>query len=102
MTEHPRDDLAAYALGALDPHERQAVDAHLETCASCRAEVDAYRAALVRYAAAAVVLLAASRVPRSAARPCVSRLVRSPRARRPGPLRLSHRRTIGLRASPAC
>lgn len=53
MTEHPRDDLAAYALGALDDRERGDVDAHLATCRSCAAEVDAYRSALVAYAAAA-------------------------------------------------
>ena len=52
MIEHPRDDLAAYTLGALDDAEARAIDAHLATCGSCRAEVDAYRAALVAYAAA--------------------------------------------------
>ena len=52
MTEHPRDDLAAYALAALDDAERAAVDAHLATCRTCTAEVDAYRSALVAYAAA--------------------------------------------------
>ena len=37
MTEHPTDDLAAYALGILDPEELRALSAHLSTCASCRA-----------------------------------------------------------------
>ncbi len=38
MTTHPIDDLAAYALGILDPAEEQAVTAHLDGCAACRAE----------------------------------------------------------------
>ena len=46
MTEHPRDDLAAYALGALDAPEQRVVEAHVERCALCRAEVDGYRDAL--------------------------------------------------------
>jgi anti-sigma-K factor RskA len=41
MTVHPLDDLAAYALGVLDHDELRAVTAHLESCASCRAEVRA-------------------------------------------------------------
>ncbi len=55
MTEHPRDDLAAYALGALDAPEQHSVEAHLERCETCRIEVDAYRDALHAYAAAADV-----------------------------------------------
>jgi anti-sigma factor RsiW len=39
MTLHPRDDLAAFALGALDVAEARAVRAHLDACESCRAEV---------------------------------------------------------------
>ena len=38
MTEHPIDDLAAYALGVLEPEEQRTVSAHLADCASCRAE----------------------------------------------------------------
>lgn len=34
--EHVREQLAAYALGALDGPERAAVEAHLEQCAECR------------------------------------------------------------------
>jgi anti-sigma-K factor RskA len=37
--EHPLDDLAAYALDALDDAERQAVDDHLERCPECRSEL---------------------------------------------------------------
>ena len=55
MTEHPRDDLAAYALGALDERERAAVDAHTARCDACTTEVEGYRAALVGYADAADV-----------------------------------------------
>ncbi len=37
--EHDRSPLAAYALGALDADEARAVDAHLATCAECRAQL---------------------------------------------------------------
>ena len=53
MTEHPRDDLAAFALGALDEPERRVVEAHVRGCAACTAEIDGYREALHAYAAAA-------------------------------------------------
>jgi len=44
MTEHRWTDLAApYALGSLDPAERAEFERHLETCASCRAEVQSFR-----------------------------------------------------------
>jgi hypothetical protein len=36
---HPQDDLAAYALAALDEAERQAVDEHLAGCPVCRDEL---------------------------------------------------------------
>ncbi len=41
MTLHPRDDLAAFALGALDAEEARAVRVHLDGCEACRAEVRA-------------------------------------------------------------
>jgi hypothetical protein len=34
-----REQLGAYALGALEPRERAEVDAHLQECASCREEL---------------------------------------------------------------
>jgi anti-sigma-K factor RskA len=39
--EHQRftDDVGAYLLGALDPDEEKAFEAHLETCDACRQEV---------------------------------------------------------------
>jgi anti-sigma-K factor RskA len=43
---HPGDDLAVYALDALDPDEARAVEAHLEICPACRAELDEQRATL--------------------------------------------------------
>lgn len=42
MTAHPTDDLAAYAIGALDERGRAGVDVHLAGCAACRGEVRAY------------------------------------------------------------
>ena len=38
MNEHVRDELDAYALGALDREGAERVAAHLATCASCRRE----------------------------------------------------------------
>lgn len=46
--EHPLDDLALYALDALDDDERFAVEAHLAGCPACVAEIDAHRAALAQ------------------------------------------------------
>lgn len=40
------DNVAAYALGALDADEARAVAAHLPTCAECQAEYDALRPAV--------------------------------------------------------
>src|ERR1039458_5906632 len=37
------EDLALYALGALDDAERQTVEKHLEECASCRRQLDLLR-----------------------------------------------------------
>lgn len=39
-----RDLLPAYAVGAVDPEERAVVEAHLATCAACRAELKSYEA----------------------------------------------------------
>jgi anti-sigma-K factor RskA len=46
VTTHDQfaDDLALYALNALEGSERTALEAHLETCAACRRELDALRA----------------------------------------------------------
>jgi anti-sigma-K factor RskA len=38
-----QDLLAAYAVNAIDPADGRALDQHLETCAECRAELDALR-----------------------------------------------------------
>lgn len=53
MIEHPTDDLAAFALGALEDGEQRTVGAHVADCISCAADADAYRDALVVYAGAA-------------------------------------------------
>lgn len=44
--DHPLDDIAAYAVGALEPDEAGALEAHLATCAACQAELAAHREAL--------------------------------------------------------
>jgi anti-sigma-K factor RskA len=38
--QHPSESLAAYALSAVPDDERVRIEAHLETCAECRAELD--------------------------------------------------------------
>ena len=43
---HPSDDLAAYALGALEPGEEAEVRAHLDGCERCRAELEWLRPAV--------------------------------------------------------
>ena len=43
---HPQDELALYALDALEGDERDAVEAHLASCPSCLALVDEHRATL--------------------------------------------------------
>lgn len=45
---HPRDELAAYALDAVDPDERRAIEAHLAACAACRRELAAHQEVLSR------------------------------------------------------
>jgi hypothetical protein len=40
MTHHVGEDLGAYALGALDDDERDAVREHLERCPECRSRYD--------------------------------------------------------------
>ena len=37
------ENIPAYALGALDAKDAAALEAHLQTCASCRDELKAYR-----------------------------------------------------------
>ena len=41
MISHPRDDLAAFVLGALDARETSAIGSHLVSCTSCSDEVRA-------------------------------------------------------------
>jgi len=46
LSDHPLDDLAAYAVDALEPAERLAVDDHLAHCSDCSAELAGHREAL--------------------------------------------------------
>ena len=46
VSDHPLDDLAAYAVDALEPAERHAVDDHLAHCSACGAELASHREAL--------------------------------------------------------
>lgn len=83
MTEHdrtstgrPGDDVAAYALGALDEAEAAAFRRHLETCAVCRDELAAFRSV--------VDVLALSAPQRSAPRSLRRRVLREVRGDRRG------------------
>jgi len=42
MTPHPTDDLAAFAIGALDRPDAARVEDHLAACAACRTEVASF------------------------------------------------------------
>jgi anti-sigma-K factor RskA len=46
--DHPRDDLAAYALDAVDDAERRAIESHLALCHSCRRELAVHEEVLSR------------------------------------------------------
>jgi anti-sigma-K factor RskA len=52
VSDHPLDDLAAYAIDALDLAEQQAVDDHLAHCSACRAELAGHRETLAALAPA--------------------------------------------------
>ena len=58
-----QESLAAYALGALEPEEAAALETHLQTCETCRAELAGYQ----RVSTGLMAALPA-RPPRSAAR----------------------------------
>ena len=82
---HPvRDLLPAYALGILDPQEKLEVTAHVNTCASCRAELASFREVTGRMAASVPeaeppagleerILLSVRSSPRAARRPAPRR-----------------------------
>jgi hypothetical protein len=42
MTEHPREDLAAFAVGALDASDARRVGSHVDQCSACRADAEAF------------------------------------------------------------
>ncbi|MGE5073756.1 MAG: zf-HC2 domain-containing protein, partial [Anaerolineae bacterium] len=58
-----QENLAAYALGALDAEETAALEAHLRTCETCRAELAAYQGV-----SAGLMAALPARPPRSAVR----------------------------------
>lgn len=50
MIEHPLDELALYAFGALEPRERESIARHLDSCAPCRAELATHERAVAALA----------------------------------------------------
>ena len=84
MTTHPTDDLAAFAIGALDRADAGRVEAHLADCAACRAEVRTFDE--VAWGIAELAPVVSSRV--GLRERVVARAARRPDAspnRRPGP-----------------
>ena len=78
MRSHPTDDLAGFALGALDPDQVGAISTHVDSCASCRAEVRALSETAWRIAEAA-----ARETPPGLRAAIVGRARRESRAARP-------------------
>ena len=68
-TPHPRAQLSAYLDGALAPSERSLVEAHLATCADCRARLADLRATASLISALPDIAPARRLVPRVAAPP---------------------------------
>jgi anti-sigma-K factor RskA len=46
--QHPFDEIAVYALDGLEPDEQAVIEAHLEQCLVCQAELDGHLATLAR------------------------------------------------------
>lgn len=88
-----RELTAAYALDALDERDEQALEAHLATCGSCRAELDAFREA-----AAALSVLADAPDPPAHLR---ERLLERARAERSNVVPLVRRRNRFVVATAA-
>lgn len=90
------DDLAAYALGALDAHEAEAFQAHLAGCALCRDELAALQG-VVEALPTSVPPYPASKTLR---RKLVAAVAAEPRAPRPPRPRPPERRPV--RAAGGC
>jgi anti-sigma-K factor RskA len=69
---HPHDELAVLALDAMEPDEREVVEAHVRGCAACRAELDDYRQTL------AVVAVEGAELPPASAWARISEQVTAP------------------------
>jgi len=99
-TAHPREELAALALGALEPEEAATVRAHVEGCPACREELD--RLAALPALLDLVPGLAAEGVAPAPAALEDAVLARIDDARRTAPPRARPRRRFALRiAAPA-
>ncbi len=75
-----QENLPAYALGALDPEEVAALEAHLQTCEACRAELADYQ-----QVGSGLLTALPPRLPRAAVKRSLQRELRSQSRRtRPG------------------
>jgi anti-sigma-K factor RskA len=87
---HCGEDVAAYALGALEPSEAEAFARHLETCTVCRDELEAFQQ---------VVDLLPVTAPAFKASPKIRRRVRRAIAAEPHPSGVEASASAGLRRS---
>ncbi len=83
-------DLAAYALGALDPHEAESFEPHLARCAACRDELAAFQAVVDALPAS----VPAYPVPKRLRRELMAAVAAEPRGARAEPS--THRRRWAL------
>jgi anti-sigma-K factor RskA len=81
MNEHEQfaDDLALYALGALQGDERHTIEKHLETCADCRRELDSLRGDMALMAMSA----AGPKPPQRSKQRLMSAIAKEPRSAEP-------------------
>jgi anti-sigma factor RsiW len=110
LEQHPFDEIAVYALDALEPAEQAAVEAHLAECPVCQAELEAHLDTLARLtpdepaspAVWARISEAITGVAGGAAAPRSLQAVPSPAGPTPtGPRRgAARRRRAGAQAAP--
>jgi anti-sigma-K factor RskA len=81
MSAHEQfaDDLALYALGALQGDERHTIEKHLETCADCRRELDSLRGDMALMAMSA----AGPKPPQRSKQRLMSAIAKEPRSAEP-------------------
>ena len=93
--ERLRDDLAAYALGALEPEEASDLERHVDDCESCRRRVEWLRPAVDMLPASVEQRTPPESLRENLSRPCARR----PRTR-PSRARSARALLVGRTARP--